>query len=85
MHNYPSTNSIKSKIANWKTLNSKVLFKFGISLKDDECQKLASAVPMMVELLLHEFRMISAEEHKDKEQVRQNREQGNQRVGQQDG
>jgi len=66
-------------------LSSKVLFKFGISLKDDESQKLASAVPMMVELLLHEFKTISAEEHKEKEQVRHNREQGNQRVGQQDG
>jgi hypothetical protein len=64
LHNYPATNSIKSKISNWKTLNSKVLSKLGIYLKDEECQKLASSVPMMIEILLHEFKNISAEEHR---------------------
>ena len=53
LHNYPATNSIKSKISNWKTLSTKVLTKFGLGLKDDEIQKLASSVPMMVDVLLH--------------------------------
>lgn len=48
IHNYPATHSIKSKLANWKTLNTKVLSKFGIVLKDEDCQKLASSVPMMI-------------------------------------
>lgn len=35
LHNYNGANSIKAKISNWKTLSSKVLSKFGITLKDD--------------------------------------------------
>jgi len=48
VHNYPATNSLKSKEDNWRTLNLKVLNKIGLNLKNDEIQKLASATPMAV-------------------------------------
>ena len=77
LHNYPGTNSIKSKIQNWKTLNSithhnidKVLSKLGLSLTMDECQKLASSSPMLIEVLLYEFKRISDEEEVNDERAR---------------
>jgi hypothetical protein len=33
IHNYPTTNSVKNKLENWKTLNNKTLSKLGIKLK----------------------------------------------------
>lgn len=55
MHNYPSGNSYKVKLANWQTLKSisllnldKVLGKLGIYLTEDDCSRLANATPMAI-------------------------------------
>lgn len=36
VHNYPPSGSVQKKIENWKTLNSKVLKKIGITLSKEE-------------------------------------------------
>ena len=36
LHNYPSSNAVGKKIANWNTLNMKVLKKIGIHLNKQE-------------------------------------------------
>lgn len=32
LHNYPSTNAVNKKVANWNTLNTKVLKKMGLGM-----------------------------------------------------
>jgi hypothetical protein len=32
LHNYPATSSVKAKLSNWTTLNTKVLAKLGMEL-----------------------------------------------------
>ena len=58
LHNYPSTNSVKNKMANWKTLNAKALSKLGINLKNEDLNKLASGTPNTIECLLHQFKRL---------------------------
>lgn len=70
LHNYPATNSVKSKIDNWRTLNSKVLSKLGITLRNDECQKLAASTPLLIENLLNEFKKLCVEEDKSRLMMR---------------
>ena len=36
LHNYPPSNAVSKKIANWNTLNMKVLKKIGIHLSKQE-------------------------------------------------
>lgn len=36
LHNYPTVNSTTKKIANWNTLNTKVLKKIGLALTKPE-------------------------------------------------
>lgn len=59
LHNYPPTNAIKSKLANWTTINSKpniykdkVLSKIGLPLSADDCKRLSSSTPGAIEALL---------------------------------
>jgi hypothetical protein len=55
VHNYPATNAVAKKIENWKTLNTKVLKKIGITLSKEEIENIANAVPNAIELLLYQI------------------------------
>ena len=52
LHNYPECSSKKKKFINWQTLNSKVLKKIGLRLKDDEINDVINCKPNAIELLL---------------------------------
>jgi hypothetical protein len=54
LHSYPATSSTTKKIANWDTLNSKVLKKLGIGLSKKEIEDIANCVPLAIETYLYE-------------------------------
>lgn len=56
IHNYPATSSVKAKLSNWNTLNSKCLGKLGLELTKEQLQELASSTPNAIERLLWRFK-----------------------------
>jgi hypothetical protein len=55
VHNYPPSNAVSKKIANWNTLNVKVLKKIGIHLSKPEIDELANSVPNAIERVLYQI------------------------------
>lgn len=75
LHNYPPTNSVRSKINNWVTLNSryrsnqdKVLSKIGLNLTAEDCNRLSSSTPMAIEALLFDFKAFAEQAKKEREE-----------------
>lgn len=64
LHNYSPQNSLTRKLANWQTLNRKVLSKLKISLSDKEIDNLAQGKPGSIEDLLHLVRQKVEEKNK---------------------
>ena len=52
LHNYPPASSTKQKIANWETLNNKVLRKLGLKIPKDEINDVINSKPNAIEILL---------------------------------
>lgn len=73
LHNYPPTNSVRGKINNWVTLNSnfpiiqdKVLYKIGLNLTAEDCNRLSNSTPMAVEALLFDFKALAEQAKKER-------------------
>ena len=52
LHNYPPASSTKQKIANWETLNNKVLKKLGLKIPKEEINDVINSKPNAIEILL---------------------------------
>ncbi|XP_037959230.1 sperm flagellar protein 1-like [Teleopsis dalmanni] len=52
VHNYSKCNGVKSKLYNWKTMNTKVFTKIQMTLSNVLMEKLAKSVPGVIEILL---------------------------------
>lgn len=70
IHNYPSASSSKQKLANWNTLNTKVLKKLGLKISKEEINDVMNSKPNAIEGLLSKvYRVIHniPQEQKPKE------------------
>jgi hypothetical protein len=56
IHNFPPTNSSKQKIANWDTINGRVLRKLHFEVPAAEIQDIVAAVPGAIERFLRALR-----------------------------
>merc|ERR1712123_90330 len=57
-HNYQAASSKQGKLANWATLNRKVLAKFGFTVPADVVQSIIAAKPNVVEVFLNGLKQI---------------------------
>jgi hypothetical protein len=53
IHNYPAANSLKQKIYNWETLNTRVLKKLGFTITRPQIEDIVNCKPGVVEQLLN--------------------------------
>lgn len=52
LHNYISTNNMKSKRENWGTLNRKVLKRLGLKLNNSDIESIINFTPGFIEMIL---------------------------------
>ena len=66
MHNYTAANSIKQKVGNFETLNSRVLRKLNCVIPRSSIDEIVSGKPGSVEIALNalQFKMAKYREHK---------------------
>ncbi|KAL3268768.1 hypothetical protein HHI36_007868 [Cryptolaemus montrouzieri] len=57
LHNYTPTNSFSSKLANWETLNRKVMVKIHMPLSRETMEHLAKSKQGVIENVLHEIKI----------------------------
>lgn len=55
LHNYPTTNAVAGKVANWETLNNKAFKRLGIQLKKKDIEMLVNCQPNVIEGLLKQI------------------------------
>lgn len=67
MHNYTSANSIKQKMDNFETLNSRVLRKLNYAIPKSSIEEIVNGRPGSVEIVLNslQFKMAKYREHKN--------------------
>ena len=67
MHNYTSANSIKQKMDNFDTLNSRVLRKLNYTIPRTSIEEIVNCKPGSVEIVLNslQFKMAKYREHKN--------------------
>jgi hypothetical protein len=53
VHNYPSANSVKGKLENWKLLSKKPLKRLGVAIGPAEIDAIVNRKPMAVESFLY--------------------------------
>lgn len=57
MHNYQPANSVKQKLANWHTLQHKVLRKLNLTVPENVLQGVVAMKPGVVEVVLNNLRL----------------------------
>ncbi|XP_037932005.1 sperm flagellar protein 1-like [Teleopsis dalmanni] len=61
VHNYPPCNSLKSKLLNWETMNTKVFAKLNMKLSKSLTEKLAKSEPGNIEIVLMDVMLFEEE------------------------
>lgn len=68
LHNYSPKNAVNLKLINWQILNKKVLSKINYTLDKNVMDKLAQAVPGVIEKILFDLKIILDEKEGKKKE-----------------
>jgi hypothetical protein len=71
IHNYPPANSLKQKIYNWETLNTRVLKKLGFTITRPQIEDVVNCKPGSVEQVLNtlQYKMAKYRERKSNNEL----------------